>query len=473
MAAALRSPLFGWSEQDLFSLAHHRADKAYLWQALRDSDHHDTLAVLNDLRKQADFLRPYDLLERILIRHGGRKRLLARLGAEAEDGIDALLAQALSYESTSVPSLTGFLSWMETEDVEIKRQMESQGDRIRVMTVHGAKGLEAPIVILPEAIKRKREVRQDLLPAGDQIIWKPKSDDAPEAVDDIKTQLMEKQDRERLRLLYVAMTRAEKWLIVGAAGDIGYGDDSWYNIVAEGMEQRGAIDATSGKLAIKRVATGDWDGLQMRKKDLPPPEKIDLPTFRDLEPVTAPSTISPSDLGGPKVLPGDHLDADTDAAKARGTLIHKLLENLPLADKDARPKLGAQLAEGDADAVATVIGLLDDPELAWLWSDDALTEVDITATIDGLGRVHGAIDRLVISDDGIMAVDFKSNQIVPDTVENVPDGLLRQMAVYHAALGEVFPDLPITVAILWTETAEIMPIPAPILHETLKRLSMP
>ncbi len=110
LAAALRSPLFGWTEQELFTLAHHRPAKGYLWQALRNADQHpDTLAILNDLRDKADFLRPYDLIERILTRHDGRRKLLARLGPEAEDGIDALLSQALAYESTAVPSLTGFL----------------------------------------------------------------------------------------------------------------------------------------------------------------------------------------------------------------------------------------------------------------------------------------------------------------------------------------------------------------------------
>ncbi|MDP5358988.1 MAG: double-strand break repair helicase AddA, partial [Paracoccaceae bacterium] len=147
LAAALRSPLFGWTEQQLFTLAHYRPEKSFLWEALRGSDHSDTLEILYDLRGKSDFLRPYDLIERILTRHDGRRKLLARLGPEAEDGIDALLSQALAYESTGVPSLTGFLSWMQTDDLEVKRQMESQGDRIRVMTVHGAKGLEAPIVI--------------------------------------------------------------------------------------------------------------------------------------------------------------------------------------------------------------------------------------------------------------------------------------------------------------------------------------
>ena len=259
LASALRSPLFGWSEQELFTLAHHRPDDAFLWKALRGSDHAKTLAILNDLRSKSDFLRPYDLIERILTRHDGRCNLLARLGPEAEDGIDALLSQALTYESTSVPSLTGFLTWMETDDLEVKRQMETQGDRIRVMTVHGAKGLEAPIVILPEAAKRTPVVREELLPAGDNVIWKTPVKSSAPAVAALREEVIAKQERERMRLLYVAMTRAEKWLIVGAAGDVGEGDASWYNIVADGMRQRGDYDAVQGDLEIRRVSALDWD----------------------------------------------------------------------------------------------------------------------------------------------------------------------------------------------------------------------
>ncbi|MFN4129448.1 MAG: double-strand break repair helicase AddA, partial [Paracoccaceae bacterium] len=124
LAAALRSPLFGWSEDRLFRLAQGRAER-HLWATLRNADAPETLAVLTDLRNQADFLRPYEMLERILTRHNGRQRLLTRLGPEAEDGIDELLNQALAYENNDVPSLTGFLIWLESDVVEVKRQLDS------------------------------------------------------------------------------------------------------------------------------------------------------------------------------------------------------------------------------------------------------------------------------------------------------------------------------------------------------------
>ncbi|MGA9412025.1 MAG: double-strand break repair helicase AddA, partial [Roseobacter sp.] len=212
LAAALRSPLFRWSEQDLFDLAHRRSQD-HLWQALRDRDEEfpHTMAIINDLRRNVDFLRPYDLIERILTRHKARRHLLARLGTEAEDGINALLSQALAYERNAVPSLTGFLSWMETDDLEIKRQIDSNSNQIRVMTVHGAKGLEAPIVILPDCGKRPNVVKDDIVKIGQTPAWKTALDEAPRAMADALDPIKTSQAQERLRLLYVALTRAEKW----------------------------------------------------------------------------------------------------------------------------------------------------------------------------------------------------------------------------------------------------------------------
>ena len=200
--------------------------------------------MLTDLQNAADFMRPYDLIERILTRHDGRQKLLARLGTEAEDGINALLSQALAYEKTEIPSLTGFLIWMETDDLEIKRQMDAAGDRIRVMTVHGSKGLEAPIVILPDTAKRTVQLRDALLPMGETAVWKSAATDCPRAMSNALEAAKERQRQERDRLLYVAMTRAETWLIVAAAGDLGKDGESWYAGVETAMSAANAAPQT-------------------------------------------------------------------------------------------------------------------------------------------------------------------------------------------------------------------------------------
>ncbi len=184
LAALLRSPLGGLSETELFDLAHGR--EGSLWQALRDADParcRPARELVSDLMGQADYLRPFELFERVLIRHDGRRRLVARLGQEAEDGIDALLDQALAYESVEAPSVTGFLGWIDRDDVQVKRRTDATADQVRVMTVHGAKGLESPIVILPDTGDRQEGANPPHVLRLDDgsAVWKSRKDAAPPA----------------------------------------------------------------------------------------------------------------------------------------------------------------------------------------------------------------------------------------------------------------------------------------------------
>jgi ATP-dependent helicase/nuclease subunit A len=270
------------------------------------------------------------------------------------------------------------------------------------------------------------------------------------------------------------MTRAEKWLIVGAAGDVGEGDASWYNIVADGMAQRGEYDAKLGDLPIKRVSVLDWDAPNLVAFAPAEARAVTVPEFTPLDVPQRPKTLSPSELGGPKAMQGDPSELDLDDALARGTLIHKLLEHLPMAPPDQRLDLGLRLVPADDPAlVQDIITLIDKPDLDWLWDADALTEVDITADLAGIGRIHGAIDRLIITDRKITAIDYKSNQIVPDTPAQTPLGLQRQLAAYAQALRSIYPDHTIEAAILWTHTGTLMVLPDDLLHDALSGLTTP
>jgi len=472
LAAALRSPLFGWTEQDVFTLAHRRPDRSYLWQSLRDGAAHGrTREMVSDLLAQADFMRPYDLISRILVRHDGRRRLIARLGAEAEDGIDALLSQALAYEASEVPSLTGFLGWMETEEVEVKRQMDAQGDRIRVMTVHGAKGLEAPIVVLPDTGPRKRDLRSSVWPLGDTVAWAPRSDEMPPALAGVRATLLAAQDRERRRLLYVAMTRAEKWLVVALAGEAGTGPEaSWYCAVETAMRTRNAAERDGGL----RLQSGDWDGLRA----VSPPQiavvSAEAPVFDPVPAAVRPGTRAPSDLGGAKILPAES-DGDLEAALERGTAMHLLLEHLPGRPEGDWPRLAEAMLpdrETRGALLADAGRLLREPFLAHVFGPEAIAEVPVTATIPGLGRIHGSIDRLIAGAD-ILAVDFKTNRLVPEAPAQVPEGLLRQMGAYSAALAQIYPDRRIRTAILWTAEAQLMELAHEDVMAALHRAAQP
>ncbi|MEM7088800.1 MAG: double-strand break repair helicase AddA [Pseudomonadota bacterium] len=478
LATVLKSPLFGWSEQALFDLAHRRQEE-FLWAALRTraDEFPETLAMLNDLRGQIDFLRPYDLIERILTRHDGRRKLLGRLGSEAEDGINALLSQALAYERTDIPSLTGFLVWMQTDDLEIKRQMTGVGNMVRVMTVHGAKGLEAPIVILPDTGKRQPPRDAEIMVTDATPLWKVPTDGLPKLMMQARDTARRREENERLRLLYVALTRAEKWLIVAAAGDVGKDGTSWYQMVEAAMDKAGAVELPGS--GIHRLAHGDWDGLPIVASGQTDDYVMDLPPLfqhpaADLAP-DAP-TFSPSDLGGAKALPGD-FGQDEDAAKLRGTRLHVLLEHLPSAARELWPQLCVavlpDMQQADrAELLAEATRVLTADHLQSVFAPDALAEVPVSARVNGR-RMHGVIDRLIVKETEVHVIDFKSNLSVPNNPVACPDGLLRQMGAYHAAMMQIYPDKTVHTAILWTQTAALMWLPHDLVTTAFSRAQIP
>ncbi|MBH1973932.1 MAG: double-strand break repair helicase AddA [Rhodobacteraceae bacterium] len=473
LAALLRSPLCGWTEDELFRLAYGR--KGYLWEALRKSaDHQETLHLLTDLRDQADFLRPFDLIERALTRHDGRRRLLARLGPEAEDGIDEFLSQALAFERSQIPSLTGFLTWMQTDDVEVKRQMDSEGHRIRVMTVHGAKGLEAPIVILPETIDRTPQDRDEIIKLNGAVpVWKTAKDDSPPEIASARLARQIKGEEESIRLLYVALTRARAWLIVCGAGEAKK-PTAWYRLVEHGMQAVGTETVQGGVL---RHGFGAWPDpcpnvslTAVSETVLPKGVHQNAnPPVRDLGP------LSPSDLGGDKIIPGESDGLTEEAAKARGTAVHALLEHLPNIDRalwsDAASALVPDIGLR-APALAEAKAVLDAPALAQIFGQGALAEVSLSATVLGQ-QAQGTIDRLLVFDDRVLAVDFKTNRKTPNHPSETPEGLLRQMGAYAEALAQIYPSKRIETAILWTHTATLMLLDPDIVRAALLRTAIP
>jgi len=477
LATALRSPLFGWSEQEVFTLAHHR-ETVHLWATLRENEaaFPETVSTLKDLRANMDFLRPYDLIERMLTRHRGRMHLLARLGNEAEDGINALLTQALAYERASVPGLTGFLTWMETDDLEIKRQIDSASNQIRVMTVHGSKGLEAPIVILPECGKRTLSIRDDIIMMGKTPVWRMSAGQQPDTMVERLDEMKAAQREEALRLLYVALTRAEKWLIVGASGELDSKGDDWHQRIEAGMQAGGAVDLQTPVGLGLRMQHGDWDFAVHDAALVSPPVSATLPEMYALPApiiVEGVGTLSPSDLGGAKALVGDGLEEEV--AKAYGTLVHDLLEVLPGTDeelwKDVIETMGAKsiLSQPLKDEAAREAErVLQNPALRPIFEKSALAEVAVTATI-GTSRIHGTIDRLIIDSDRVQIIDFKTNRQAPLDPDQCPEGVKRQMGAYARAIGDIYPNHSIQTYILWTRTGHLMHLPHDIVTDALWR----
>nr|WP_299821406.1 double-strand break repair helicase AddA [uncultured Jannaschia sp.] len=473
LATVLRSPLGNLDEAGLFTLAHGR-EGGRLWPRLRATGiDREAETMLSDLLGASGYERPYELLQRILIRHDGRRRLLARLGTERAEAIDALLRQALDYEQLEVPSLTGFLCWIEAAAVELKRQ-GGQGS-IRVMTVHGAKGLEAPVVILPETATRKARTLSGVerLPGGVPV-WMPVKANWSPAMHEANERAVAATRAERDRLLYVALTRAESWLIVAAAGEVGETPEaSWFRAVEAGMTARGAEahDFACGRGL--RLEQGDWSAAEALP--IHAPVRAETPDWLGRaapKPERAIGRIAPSQLPGAKALPGES-GLDTERAMRLGTAVHALLEHLPglpAAERRARaPAIlaaHADLPPGfDPEAqIDEALAVLDAPELASVFAPGTLAEVPFalpaTATRPA---IVGTMDRLLVAPDRVTVVDFKTNATLPATPERIPEGLLRQLAAYGEAAATIWPGRAVTLAILWTKGPALMEVPEAVI----------
>lgn len=475
LATALRSALFGWSEDRLFRLASGRGGLPLVARLRADPGAGEARAVLADLRSQADFLRPFELVERLLTRHDGRRRLIARYGHEAEEPLEALAELALGYEAQEIPSLDGFLTWLAASEAELKRQVEGAGHRLRIMTVHGAKGLEAPLVILPDCADRSDPERAILTRVAGVPVPRARAALAtPEqkAVDDAEARL---RAEERDRLLYVALTRAERWLIVAASGKV-EAEDGWYGRVQAAMQRVGGVALGTPVGAGWRHAGGDWPALPgpAPAAAAGPVAAADLPRF-PARPLPLPARTA-TGLGGAKALAGEG-GVETARALAHGTLVHLLLERLPplapsdreaLAEDLARPFVAALGADGVAAARAEAARLLADPALADLLGPEALAEVALSG--DWQGRpLMAVLDRLVLTPDRALAVDFKTNRVVPSRPDEIPEGVLRQLGAQARLLAGLHPGKRIELAILWTAAPRLMPVPTALAEAALAR----
>jgi ATP-dependent helicase/nuclease subunit A len=474
------SPLIGRSQQDL--LAHgYRPAGVRLWDHLRGAENaatHRTMVMLRDLLSRADFVSPAALLNWILVGPWqGRKALLARLGEEAGDPIDELVNAAMAHAASHVPGLAGFLHWFAAGDGDVKREAGGQSDLVRVMTVHGSKGLQAPIVILADATADpgKSLASPVELDDGDgRIVPLPplRKEEKPACVRQAEDTAQKADREEHWRLLYVAMTRAEEALFVtGALGPRDKGEvpaESWFGALAQIMPDTALRD---DPIWTRRHELGALAPLPPVDARTLPAGTIVLPAeLRDaIGPEPRPARpLAPSALGedaapAPPTRPGP---GARNAAR-RGTLLHRLLERLPDVALDARGDVAARwLARmagdmpGDERArlVQSALAVLDAPAWQAVFGPGSLAEVPIAALV-GTRMVNGTIDRLLITPDAVRIVDFKTDRRPPDRLEAIPPAYLRQMAAYVAALRVIHPGRRVSAALLYTATPRLFALP--------------
>lgn len=508
LATVLKGPLFNFSEDELFDLCWNRQQR-HVWHELqrRAEDRPLWRAASDELHRwlgRADLVTPFALYAELLGAGGGRQRLVARLGPQANEPIDEFIAAALSYERENTPSLQGFLSWFPRHAGEVKRDLDQGRNEVRVLTVHGAKGLEAPIVILPDTCDLPQEQGGSGLLWGEapapavhaagppaaravpQLYWPMRKDNDTSITAGLRANRQAEQMEEYRRLLYVALTRArDRLYICGYLGsrnaEKGPPQGSWYDLVAAGFDH-----LPSAAVATITLPWGDeaWrfetnpESRAMAKPAAALPEVFVAPRWlRQPAPpeLTPPRPLSPSQPGRPDPAPLSPTAPDRLAGLLRGRLVHRLLQTLPDLPDTARapaamrflahPGHGLDPAQ-QAALLSEVMALLGDPQFAAIFQPHARTEAPLAGRI-GNHVVVGQVDRLLVNDQAVLVVDYKTNRPPPLVVADVDPAYLDQMALYRGLLGQVFPGRRIEAALVWTHAARLMQLPNDLLDQRL------
>jgi ATP-dependent helicase/nuclease subunit A len=501
LAVALKSPLFGLDDDDLFALAHDR--KGSLRRALGEhaGSNEKFAAVLRRLEAceaRAREETPFAFYAWLLGGDGGRARILRRLGHEANDALDEFLELALNYERKAPASLQGFMAWLRSADTEVKRDMEITRDEVRVMTVHGAKGLEASVVFMvdttssPADSQRVRLIHVPRGNGGEVVVWAGRKADDPKPVADARKAMIEETEDEYRRLLYVAMTRAADRLIVGGCmpGNMRTVRKlSWYDLIDTGLAGSGlekqTIENPLGKVTrFARPGDVAAQGTPASSEDqaMALPSWLRTPAPRETvdEDSVRPSGQSAEE--GRAVRTGESVQSRALALQ-RGTLVHRLLQSLPdiATERRREAALGfmarnaSDWSEADRVTLADkVLALIAEPRFAAVFAAGSRAEVAIVGRLERPGRppalVSGQIDRLVVTSNEVLIVDFKTNQTPPRSATEAPATYVRQLALYRAVLARLYPQTPIRAVLLWTETVEYMEISAPALDAALASL---
>jgi ATP-dependent helicase/nuclease subunit A len=502
LAALLKSPFCGVQDEDIYALAHRRRQP--LWAVLQ------ARAGENPLwRSAVDFLsgmiqasrrcRPFEFFSRALGHIGpdgraSRARFMLRLGSEANDVIDEFLAQVLAAELRGIHDLEGLTAALSALDITVKREMEETRGEIRVMTAHGAKGLEAPIVFLPEMFVSSAPRGGPLLRTDDGgFLWCSRTSDDCTATRLAREKRTLKAQQESLRLFYVALTRARDRLIlcgrVSATTKLENVRD-WYGAARDAFEDAGLAPH------VRQVAEGDLTFTRYGED----PQRMARDAEEGLTAVSLPDWISrpaPAEPASARFASPSSV-AETERGPApsplaavgglgrfrRGELIHRLLQLLPDVPAAERPAAAARLLVHEpgltddqrAEMAAAALSVLTDPRFAEVFGPGSRAEVALAGIAGRLPTgmaASGRMDRIVVMQDRVLVIDFKTNRPAPARVEDADFAYIAQLAIYRAVLSQVFPGRRIEAALVWTDGPNLMPVPENLMDQALARIASP
>lgn len=469
LACVLKSPLLGLDEEALFDLAYNRQEET-LWERLQKNLKYQSYSLLlSELRNKVDYISPFALYSDLLNRLEGRKKFQARLGEECLDSIEEFLNLCLEYENTHCASLQEFLIWIKETNIEVKRDFSKANSGVRVMTVHGAKGLQAPIVILADTttkpVWREKFLWQER--PNLSLLWASSHDELPHHLKRIKETLQAEQYAEYWRLLYVAMTRAEEHLYIVGVKSRAAAKGSWYEVLSKALEpisqkiefdegffkgqglqlcRRGQVDHETN-LNHPAILNGQLSPLPMYLQKSPPQEELSEALIS--------STIE-----------DDILSQEYAGERLREQILRKLLKNLPLCSSGSYEQEAQRIFKSYLSFVSrelfektynTATSLLSHPDLCFLFIDATYADVPFAGHHEGK-KVTGRIDRIVVQEKVIYVVTYKTNAILPQSVNEISNEDKEKIEVYKSVIQNIYPDKNIKMCFLWTEVPQLVEV---------------
>lgn len=516
LASIFKSPLFDFTEEELFELAYNRGDKS-LFDFMSGFEHGDVSfrekvlsahRLLKEILANAKSLPVYEFYAQLFARNDLRKKYLHRLGSEAEEVIDGFLQATIAHDINKASGLIDFIEWLGNANPEIKREIDLETNEVRVITTHSSKGLEAPIVFLVDpgsaafsASSHMPSVAKigSVNANNDYYIWQSKKEYQIKAADKFREQTIQNAEEEYRRLLYVGMTRAADKLIVCGYGKADAKFPHWHSMVLQGLRtgnsgrangrleeanDEGAdeykiynwlIDNPIRKLvalepvkqkSISSVAKPSWLHSPIASEVLPP------------KPLTPSGVLKLLDIGDDNSFAGD---AGSNQALQKGNAIHRLLQVLPNVDANKRDALidafftGLDLNESlQTDIRASVLEVLSLPSLAEVFAENSRAEISLCGHInlgDKTHLVRGQIDRLVVKDDKIIIADYKTNKIVPSDIDHVSKTYIAQLTLYRELIANIYPNREVICLLIWTQNASVLHVPNDVLDREFKLLT--
>jgi ATP-dependent helicase/nuclease subunit A len=466
LACCLKSPLGGLTDQDLETLCLRR--EGSLWQALcvrmDEAPFQAPHTLLSDMLRKVDQISVFSLYSEILYTRGYFKAFAARFGGDVQELLYEFLMLAKQDSQKHGSCLESFLHRLsKTENILKKDFANNTLNQVRILTVHGAKGLQAPLVILADTTKAPT-LKESFMWHDGMCVWLPPREKEPALVRELKKKPLAHLEEDAHRLLYVALTRAQDEIHVwGWENSQGVKEKSWYRLVEESLMALGSLQ-DDGRLLLSHrpVSVGALSAPLTRQNVEVLDHEESVPSWL-FESLTRESDRLTSQTQA-VTQPQDDAVHAPDRARLRGTVLHHLLEWLPRLAPHARADAlegyfstfeEALLPSSEKAQIRTSIdALLTHPDLQRFFGVGALQEVPLSGIIDGT-PITGRLDLLLQDEDDLLIVDFKSTPVPPLTV---PDTYVQQLHLYQRLLQPLYPHHRITTWILWTSTGALVQV---------------